>query len=100
MLNYPSHRSTQRNSTNLCPGLGVPLLRGTGRGALSRDVGGFEMRWALQDIPVGRIEKYLVNDAPERLLKSLSRRLGFLDGSSERSIMRRVSVMAHGPFDG
>jgi hypothetical protein len=38
---------------------------------------------ALQDIPSAAISAQLVNRAPERLLKSFSRRLGYLDSSPE-----------------
>ena len=38
---------------------------------------------ALQNIPLATIEAQLVTGAPERLLKSFSRRLGYLDDSQE-----------------
>jgi hypothetical protein len=38
---------------------------------------------ALQNIPFARIQEYLIDGAPERLTTSLSRRLGYLDGSRE-----------------
>ena len=38
---------------------------------------------ALQNIPFGRIQKCLIDDAPERLTRSLSRRIGYLHTSRE-----------------
>ena len=46
-------------------------------------------RRALQDIPTTTIEKHLVNGPPEKLLRSFSRRLGYLDGSQEAKQIAR-----------
>jgi len=64
--------------------------RGIWRAVLPQAIANRLAARSLQDIPASTIEKYLVNDAPERLLKSFSRRLGYLDGSPEaRQIVRR-----------
>jgi hypothetical protein len=44
---------------------------------------------ALQDIPFDAIEAQLINDAPPRLLKSFSRRLGYLETSPEAARIAR-----------
>ncbi len=68
---------------------GLVQRRGVWRAVLPQAIANRLAARALQDTPADRIEKYLVNDAPERLLKSFSRRLGFLDGSPEaRQIVR------------
>jgi hypothetical protein len=48
---------------------------------------------ALQNIPFSRIQGYVINGAPERLTKSFSRRLGYLDSSPE------AIAIAHGWLD-
>ncbi len=63
--------------------------RGVWRAILPQAIANRLAARALQDIPTTIIEKHLVNEAPERLLKSFSRRLGYLEGSQEaRQIAR------------
>lgn len=44
---------------------------------------------ALQNIPLARIQEFLIDGAPQRLTISLSRRLGYLDSSEEAISMVR-----------
>jgi hypothetical protein len=62
---------------------GLVQRRGVWRAVLPQAIANRLATRALQDIPGDTIEKYLVNDAPDRTLKSFSRRLGYLDGSPE-----------------
>jgi hypothetical protein len=63
--------------------------RGVWRAVLPQAIANRLAARALQDIPTTVIEKHLVNEAPERLLRSFSRRLGYLDSSQEaRQIAR------------
>jgi len=63
--------------------------RGVRRAVLPQAIANRLAARALQDIPAALIEKHLVNEAPERLLRSFSRRIGYLDGSQEaRQIAR------------
>src|SRR5262249_43443623 len=57
--------------------------RGVWRAVLPQAIANRLAARALQDIPTTVIEKHLVNEAPERLLRSFSRRLGYLDSSQE-----------------
>ena len=57
--------------------------RGVWRAVLPQAISNRLAARALQDIPAATIEKFLINDAPARLLKSFSRRLGYLDASKE-----------------
>lgn len=63
--------------------------RGVWRAVLPQAIANRLAARALQDIPAALIEKHLVNEAPERLLKSFSRRLGYLDGSQEAKEIAR-----------
>ena len=63
--------------------------RGVWRAVLPQAIANRLAARALQDIPSTIIEKYLVNEAPERLLRSFSRRLGYLDGSQEAKQIAR-----------
>lgn len=68
---------------------GLIQRRGVWRAVLPQAIANRLAARALQDIPTAIIEKQLVNEAPERLLKSFSRRLGYLDSSQEaRQIAR------------
>lgn len=62
---------------------GLVQRRGVWRAVLPQAIANRLAARALQNIPADTIEKYLVNDAPERIVKSFSRRLGYLDGSPE-----------------
>jgi len=62
---------------------GLVQRRGVWRAVLPQAIANRLAARALQDIPADTIEKYLVNDAPERIVRSFSRRLGYLDGSPE-----------------
>ncbi len=62
---------------------GLVQRRGVWRAVLPQAIANRLAARALQDIPVANIEKNLVDDAPERLVRSFSRRLGYLDGSPE-----------------
>src|SRR5205823_298621 len=62
---------------------GLIQRRGVWRAVLPQAIANRLAAHALQDIPASTIEKCLVTDVSERLLKSFSRRLGFLDGSQE-----------------
>jgi hypothetical protein len=63
--------------------------RGVWRAVLPQAIANRLATRALQNIPITLIEKHLVNEAPERLLRSFSRRLGYLDSSQEaRQIAR------------
>ena len=57
--------------------------RGVWRAVLPHAIANRLAAAALQDIPLTIIEAHLINDAPTRLLKSFSRRLGYLESSSE-----------------
>jgi hypothetical protein len=63
--------------------------RGVWRAVLPQAIANRLAARALRDIPVALIDKHLVNEAPERLLKSFSRRLGYLDGSQEAKQIAR-----------
>jgi hypothetical protein len=64
--------------------------RGVWRAVLPQAIANRLAARALQNISATAIEKHIVNEAPERLLKSFSRRLGYLDRSLEaRQIVRR-----------
>lgn len=63
--------------------------RGVWRAVLPQAIAKRLAARALQGIPAALIEKQLVNEAPERLLKSFSRRLGYLDGSQEAKQIAR-----------
>ena len=63
--------------------------RGVWRAVLPQAIANRLAARALQDIPAALIEKHLVNEAPERLLRSFSRRLGYLDGSQEAKQIAR-----------
>lgn len=68
---------------------GLVQRRGVWRAVLPQAIANRLAARALQDIPTTIIEKHLVNEAPERLLRSFSRRLGYLDSSQEaRQIAR------------
>ncbi len=62
---------------------GLIQRRGVWRAVLPQAIANRLAARALQDTSTDTIEKYLVNDAPERIVKSFSRRLGYLDGSPE-----------------
>lgn len=69
---------------------GLIQRRGVWRAVLPQAIANRLAARALQNIPATVIDKYLINEAPERLLRSFSRRLGYLDGSPEaRQIARR-----------
>ncbi|HEY6764875.1 MAG TPA: hypothetical protein VI386_08885, partial [Candidatus Sulfotelmatobacter sp.] len=69
---------------------GLVQRRGVWRAVLPQAIANRLAALALQNIPATVIEKCLVNEAPERLLRSFSRRLGYLDGSPEaKQIARR-----------
>jgi hypothetical protein len=57
--------------------------RGDWRAMLPHAIANRLAATALQDIPFSTIEEQLVNGAPARLLKSFSRRLGYLETSPE-----------------
>jgi hypothetical protein len=57
--------------------------RGVWRAVLPHAIANRLAAAGLQDIPFAAIEAQLINGAPARLLKSLSRRLGYLDTSPE-----------------
>ena len=57
--------------------------RGVWRAVLPHAIANRLAALALQNIPFGAIEAKLVNGAPERLLRSFSRRLGYLHASQE-----------------
>jgi hypothetical protein len=57
--------------------------RGVWRAVLPHAIANRLAATALQDIPFSTIEARLINGAPERLLKSFSRRLGYLETSPE-----------------
>jgi hypothetical protein len=57
--------------------------RGPWRAVLPHAVANRLAAVALQDLPFAAIERQLINGAPERLLKSFSRRLGYLDSSPQ-----------------
>jgi hypothetical protein len=63
--------------------------RGVWRAVLPQAIANRLAARALQDIPTTTIEKHLVNGPPERLLRSFSRRLGYLDGSQEAKQIAR-----------
>jgi hypothetical protein len=64
--------------------------RGVWRAVLPQAIANRLAAGALQDIPAATIEARLVNGAPERLVRSFSRRLGYLDACPEaREIVRR-----------
>ncbi|MBI3476656.1 MAG: hypothetical protein HY010_13065 [Acidobacteria bacterium] len=63
--------------------------RGVWRAVLPHAIANRLAARALQDIPTTIVEKHLVNEAPERLLRSFSRRLGYLDGSQEAKQISR-----------
>jgi len=64
--------------------------RGVWRAVLPQAIANRLAARALQDIPFAAVEAWLVNGAPERLVRSFSRRLGYLDTCSEaRQIVRR-----------
>lgn len=63
--------------------------RGVWRAVLPQAIANRLAARALQDIPAALIEKHLVNEAPERLLRSFSRRLGYLDRSQEAKQIAR-----------
>ena len=62
---------------------GLVQRRGVWRAVLPQAIANRLAARALQDIPASNIEKNLIIDVPERLVKSFSRRLGYLDGSPE-----------------
>lgn len=64
--------------------------RGKWRAALPHALANRLAAVALQDIPSAAIDAQLVNGASERLLKSFSRRLGFLDSSPEAARIARA----------
>src|SRR5260370_29735496 len=68
---------------------GLVQRRGVWRAVLPHTIANRLAARALQNIPATVIEKYLVNEAPERLLRSFSRRLGYLDGSPEATQIAR-----------
>jgi hypothetical protein len=57
--------------------------RGPWRAVLPHAVANRLAAVALQDLPFTAIETQLINGAPERLLKSFSRRVGYLDSSPQ-----------------
>ena len=64
--------------------------RGVWRAVLPQAIANRLAARALQDIPTATVEAWLVNAAPERLVRSFSRRLGYLDVCPEaRQIVRR-----------
>ena len=69
---------------------GLVQRRGVWRAVLPQAVANRLAARALQDLPAAAIEARLVNGAPERLVRSFSRRLGYLDVCPEaRQIVRR-----------
>jgi len=75
---------------------GLVQRRGVWRAVLPQAIANRLAARALQNIPATVIEKYLVNEAPKRLLRSFSRRLGYLDGSSEARQIARLWLGAGG----
>lgn len=75
---------------------GLVQRRGVWRAVLPHAIANRLAARALQDIPVANIEKNLINDASERLLRSFSRRLGYLDGSPEAQKIVRGWLGADG----
>ena len=75
---------------------GLVQRRGVWRAVLPEAIANRLAARALQNIPATVIEKYLVNEAPERLLRSFSRRLGYLDGSPEATQIVRSWLGAGG----
>lgn len=64
--------------------------RGVWRAVLPQAIANRLAAVALQNIPSATIEAQLINGAPERLIKSFSRRLGYLDSSQEaRAVVGR-----------
>ena len=57
--------------------------RGPWRAILPQAIANRLASWALQDISLATLKAGLVDKAPERLLQSFSRRLGYLDDSKE-----------------
>jgi hypothetical protein len=57
--------------------------RGPWRAVLPHAIANNLAKLALQNIPLSRIKEALVEKASERLLRSFSRRLGYLDGNKE-----------------
>ena len=70
--------------------------RGVWRAILPHAIANRLATRALQDVPTTIIKKHLVNEAPERLLRSFSRRLGYLDGSQEAKEIARGWLGAGG----
>jgi hypothetical protein len=69
---------------------GLVQRRGVWRAVLPQAIANRLAARALQDIPASTIEACLVNGAPERLIRSFSRRLGYLDACPEATqIVRR-----------
>jgi len=61
--------------------------RGIWRAVLPHAIANRLAAMALRNIPADALEAQLINGAPERLLKSLSRRLGYLDASREAGMI-------------
>jgi hypothetical protein len=63
--------------------------RGRWRAILPHALANRLAAFALQNIPVTHLKECLVNDAPERLTLSFSRRLGYLDFSADAALIVR-----------
>jgi len=70
--------------------------RGVWRAVLPHAIANRLAATALQNIPFAEIEAQLINGAPERLLRSFSRRLGYLDGNEEAEVIVRRWLGAEG----
>lgn len=70
--------------------------RGVWRAVLPQAIANRLASLALQNIPSSTIEARLINGAPERLIKSFSRRLGYLDSSQEAGAIVRRWLGARG----
>jgi hypothetical protein len=70
--------------------------RGHWRAVLPHAIANRLAAYALQNIPTAKIEQELVENAPDRLLKSLSRRLGYLHDRVEAVAMARKWLKPNG----
>jgi hypothetical protein len=68
---------------------GLVQRRGPWRAVLPQAIANRLAATALENIPYDELEKHLVNGAPERLLKSFSRRLSYLSSSKEAQAIGR-----------